>query len=149
MNAYLRWTHMVQSRVLLTGYNAETAFMSEAKKRTLSPQATTYSTNSSIIHGASRRHPRPTTQSNSKTTLSPPQSKNNTSSHWFICPYCCKVNDHFSPSCPTQLNGPKPISESTKSATFAAISSAPIPQSAKTNLIRMATSVYTKLDKKH
>ena len=43
----------------------------------------------------------------------------------------------------------KPIPEAIKSATFAAINTAPIDQSAKSNLVRMASSLYSKLDKKH
>ena len=145
--AYLRYTHMVQTRILLTGYNAEAAFLTEAKKRSQNSPPVTPASNSNIIHGASRRQ----NKHNNKENISPTpaiQTKSQSSSHWFICPCCSKINDHFAPLCPTQINGPKPVPEAIKASTFAAINAAPIPQSAKANLTRMATSVYTKYDNK-
>ena len=155
MIAYLRWTHMVQSRILMIGCNAEQAFILEAKRRNRTSPSHTSTKNFTmkqsphIIHGSSRKNtshsPQPTSSSANSKHSSPLSS--NTSSHWFICPCCGIVNDHFSPACPTQASGPKPIPQSIRTATTSAINAAPISQSAKANLTRMASSLYAKLDR--
>ena len=156
MIAYLRWTHMVQSRTLMIGCNAEQAFILEAKRRNRSSSSQPYSRNFTmkqsphIIHGSSHKKltnsPQHASSPTQHSNRSSPQSSTNTS-HWFICPCCGVVNDHFSPACPTQASGPKPIPHNIRTATTAAINAAPISQSAKANLSRMTSSLYAKLDR--
>ena len=147
-NAYLRWTHMVQTRKLCSGFNSEHAFLSEARRRCRSgpTHANSLSTRfnpSPLIHNTGPAGlPRGTVTAS--TTAAPYANK---SSHWFICPCCGIPNDHFSPACPSQSNGPKPVQKFIQDSTRATIDTAPIPQSAKTNLARMATSLYAKLAK--
>ena len=144
--AYLRWTHMIQTRTLCTGFNCEQAFVTEARNRSRntdhrihSPHSTPHGT-SPLIHASSKNH-------NHKLAESTVQSHRNVS-HWFICPCCAVANDHFSPTCPTQAQGPKPIPKFVQDSTKNAINSAQISQSAKANLLRMASALYAKLDKK-
>ena len=154
--AYLRFTHMVQTRILLTDYNCEQAFRQEARNRhnafgsPLKPRRAAIlrpNTHSSIIHGSIRPpSPGPTPKTNlssaSSTKIQPSKS-----SHWFICPCCAVANDHFSPACPSQVKGPKKVPQYIKDTTMSAIKSAPISESARANLLRMATATYAKLDK--
>ena len=144
--AYLRWTHMILTRILCTGFNCEQAFLSEARNRrgnsnprkrhsTLSSALPT----SSLIHASSR---------NSPPEVSTQNQSIHKSSHWFICPCCATANDHFSPTCPSQASGPKPIPKYIQESTKTAINAAQISSSAKSNLLRMASALYSKLEKK-
>ena len=149
--ANLIWTHMIQTRTLLTGFNSEQAFLSEARKRshTSNPhvnynnpyQLSSTSSTTSLIHPSVR----PAAASSNKPTKFN-NINNSKSSHWFICPCCSKPNDHFSSTCPTQSKGPKPIPKYIQEATKATIKAAPIPQSAKDNLLRMSNATYSKLE---
>ena len=151
-NAYLRWTHMVLTRVLLIGFNSEQAFLSEARNRVTNsnhasrlPNHSLTPNTSPLIHSPNKNSQSPiTSKSAGSTNPSSPPTK---SSHWFICPCCGVPNDHFSPACPTQADGPKPIPKYVQESTRASIDKAPITQSARSNLLRMATSLYAKLDK--
>ena len=145
--AFLRFTHMIQSRTLLTGFNCEQAFLSEARNRCRSQRS-----NSSIHSNAS--HTSPLIHAPSKITNNPPGTtstqdsyKDSKASHWFICPCCGSQNDHFSPNCPSQAKGRKPIPKYIQEATKLAINGAPITTSARNNLLRMATALYAKLEK--
>ena len=151
-NAYLRWTHMVLTRVLLIGFNCEHAFLSEAKNRVNNSNHQSRFSNLSLSPNPGPLIHSPSKSSNSNTanralnrtdTPTPAQK----SSHWFICPCCGVPNDHFSPACPTQADGPKPIPKFLQDSTRASIEKAPITQQARSNLLRMATSLYAKLDK--
>ena len=70
-----------------------------------------------------------------------------TASHWFICPCCSKINDHFSPTCPTQSNGPTAVPQKTKDKTKKSIDNAPITLAAKESLHKMTKFLYAKLEK--
>ena len=143
-NAYLRWTHMIQTRILFIGFNSEQAFLTEARNRcSMHPTLSPHTPRTNLIHTTSKT---PQNNTNNNTTI----SQHNTqklSSHWFICPCCATPNDHFSPACPSQAKGAKPIPKYIQDATMNAIKSAPITQAARTNLIRMASSLYAKHDK--
>ena len=138
LSANLIWTHMIQTRTLMTGFNAELAFVSEARLRLRS------STPSHASLGTTSSSP-----SASGTSAHPAKSHSPMKSHWFICPCCATPNDHFSPSCPSQSEGPTPIPKATRIVTRTAINNADIPQTAKTDLLRMAASLYAKLDRNH
>lgn len=136
-NAYLRWTHTVQTRILMTGFSAEMAFEKEARLRirnSPSPSRRLTLGSPTPAHATAR------TQNHSS-------SSRTSSAYWFICPCCAKVNDHFSPSCPTQTEGPSPVSEKVRKVTKTAINNADIPDSAKTELRRMCASLYAKIDR--
>ena len=140
--AFLRWTHMVQTRTLLTGFNAEQAFLTEARNRCLGAIKSTRTPihASSLIHASSKHASlNPENPTNSKSPSN--------SSHWFICPCCGSQNDHFSPNCPSQSKGPKAVPKYVQEATKLAINNAPITTSARNNLLRMASALYAKLDK--
>ena len=145
--AFLRFTHMIQSRVLLTGFNCEQAFLAEARNRCRaekiqSPHHSNSMYTTPLIHAPSKVNNNPP---NSSSNLN--ANNTNKNSHWFICPCCGAQNDHFSPNCPSQANGPKPIPKYMQEATKNAINKAPITTAARTNLLRMATALYAKLDK--
>ena len=145
--AFLRWTHMIQTRELLTGFNAEQAFLVEARNRRQGPKRYPHSQSNStsattLIHASNRA----TSSSTSSGPLSNPKPTSNFS-HWFICPCCGSQNDHFSPNCPSQAKGPKPIPKYIQEATRKSINDAPITTAARNNLIRMASALYAKLDK--
>ena len=81
---------------------------------------------------------------NSKTNHLP--RSDNAASHWFICPCCAAVNDHFSPTCPTQAKGSAAIPKATITHTKQLINAAPISQTVKTNLLRMTDNLVNKLN---
>ena len=144
--AYLRFHHMVLLRELYTGFNSEQAFLSEARNRcqTAKYQLRQHQSNlSPLIHPPSK------TASNTpkSSTSHSPENNQNRSSHWFVCPCCGVQNDHFSPTCPSQSQGPKPIPKYIQDSTKNAINTAPISASARANLLRMASSLYAKLEK--
>ena len=149
-NAYLRFTHMIQSRKLLIGFNSEQAFLAEAKSRCAAHHHHGHndhkhsSLKNPIIHNSCKHIDLDNSNKHSYNTKKPTSYH----SHWFICPCCAIANDHFSPSCPSQANGPSPIPKYIQDTTINAINAAPISQTAKTNLLRMASALYAKLDKK-
>lgn len=131
--AYLSWTHLVLTRTETSGFQWEAAFEREARARVKRGTLTI------AKQPASREAP-----TNSVPSHLP--RSNSASSHWFICPCCAAVNDHFSPTCPTQADGPTAIPKKTITKTRQLINSAPISQTAKTNLLKMTENLVAKLN---
>ena len=132
--AFLSWTHLVLTRVETEGYQWEAAFEREARARL---RRSKQSSKSLAI-----RHPKALAK---PTTNQLPRS-DTASSHWFICPCCAAVNEHFSPACPTQAKGPSPIPKATVAKTKKLIEAAPISAAAKANLLRMTDNLVSKLN---
>ena len=118
---YLRWTYMAMTRFNLTGYTAEQAFKDRAE------------TFAAALVGKPQ-------QPLAKYT---PQR-----SDWIICYACAAVNTHKSPACPI-VTSPTPttVPTSTRAAVKATIAAAPIPQTKRDDLQRIADLFYAKIDR--
>ena len=128
---YARWTYMVTSRSLPTGFMADAAFLAAAK--TLLGRNTN---DGSTLHARTTTSPSGLSAS-SRTSLSKTAS-------WKICFKCGEVNTHESPVCP--VISPV-ISKSVRDSVRAAIASAPISDAARTQFAQVAKDYYAKVDR--
>ena len=111
--AYLSWTHLVLTRVETEGFHWEAAFEREARAQLKRG-----------LHSKVKRDRASPSSDGGKTNhLTRTDSH---ASHWFICPCCATVNEHFPPSCPTQANGPSKIPASTIATTKKLINTVPL-----------------------
>ena len=128
---YARWTYMITSRALPTGFMADAAFLAAAK--TLLGRNTS---DGSTLHARTTTSPSGLSTS-TRTSLSEAAS-------WKICFKCGEVNTHKSPVCP--VISPV-ISKSVRDSVRAAIASAPISDAARTQFAQVAKDYYAKVDR--
>ena len=151
MTFHLRWSYMAQTRFLLTGLAAEREFVDEARRRLSPGYAAAYVSGSSA--SSASRTPGASTSTTAGPSARKPSDtaaglKAGRDAKWFICPGCAKVNDHFSPTCPTQSGGVTPVPEGIRDATRAAIAAAPVSDSRKVELTRLCAAFWAKTNRK-
>ena len=129
---YVRWTYLVLTSTLPTGFMADAAFLQAAK--------TMHSRGSSGSGGSLHTF---TANSNVKAS-STSRSLVAGAAGWKICFKCGEVNTHRAPVCP--IISPN-IAESVRESVRTSIAAAPITDAARREFLTIAKNYYAKFDR--